>query len=178
MKIVIREGSLVDGVLATIALPGIFSPRSIGGRRLVDGGVVDPVPVQPLRELFDGVSLAVVLAPPPKDWDKAQSSDLLDDLPMMGIFGRLRPAQALNIFIRAMEITGRNLTELRLLVDRPDVIVRPDVSHIHLLEDDVDMNSLVELGAAAAERAMPELHAQFSPLRRFARQLPRWRGSP
>ncbi len=176
MEMVIREGSLVDGVLATIALPGIFSPRSIAGRRLVDGGVVDPVPVRPLRELFGGVSLAVVLAAPPKDWNRAQTSDLLDDLPMMGILGRLRPARALHIFVRAMEITGRNLTELRLLVDQPDVIVRPDVSHIHLLDDDIDMGSLFELGAQAAERAMPELHAQFSPLRRFARQVSRWRG--
>lgn len=177
-ELLIQEGPLVNGVLATIALPGIFSPRWIAGHRVVDGGIVDPVPVQPLRELFGGVSLAVVLSAPPEHWDKAQTSGLLDDLPMMGIFGRLRPAQALGIFIRAMEISGRNFTELRLHVDQPDVIIRPDVSHVNLLADDVDLQSLIKIGASAAESALPELEAHFSPQRRLARTLrSRFRGA-
>jgi NTE family protein len=169
VELVIREGSLVEGVLATIALPGIFSPKWLAGRRLVDGGIVDPVPVQPLRQLFNGVCLAVVLAAAPKDWDKPQTSDLLDDLPMMGILGRLRPAQALGIFIRAMEIAGRNFTELRLQIDSPDVIIRPDVSHVGLLADDVDLQGLIEIGASAAEGMLPAMHGQFSARKRLLR---------
>jgi NTE family protein len=171
VEVVVADGPVVDGVMATIALPGIFSPRWLHGQRVVDGGIVDPVPIRPLRAFFNGVIVAVVLAAPPEEWSSRQTSDLLDDLPMMRLVGRLRPAQALGIFLRAMEISGRNFTELRLAVDRPDVIIRPDVSHISLLADDADMQGLIQIGWQAAERALPDVEAQFSFARRLLRRV-------
>lgn len=171
VEVVVQDGPLVDGVMATIALPGIFSPRLLHGHRVIDGGIVDPVPIRPLRRLFAGVIVAVVLAAPPEDWGTRQTSDMLENIPMMRIMGRLRPAQALNIFIRAMEISGRNFTQLRLEVDQPDVIIRPDVSHVSLLADDADMQALIQIGQQAARDALPALRAQFSMGGRLARRL-------
>ncbi len=48
-EIWLREGSMIDAVRASMALPGIFSPVQRGGHRLVDGGLVNPVPVAPCR---------------------------------------------------------------------------------------------------------------------------------
>jgi len=57
----IREGSLIDAVRASIALPGIFTPYARNGQWLVDGGLVNPVPVSPCRALGADVVVAVNL---------------------------------------------------------------------------------------------------------------------
>ena len=44
-RVVLREGSLVTALRASIALPFMFSPVHLGGRRLIDGFVADPLPV-------------------------------------------------------------------------------------------------------------------------------------
>jgi hypothetical protein len=44
-EVLLSEGPLVDAILATIAIPGIFPAKRIGDFELVDGGTLDPVPV-------------------------------------------------------------------------------------------------------------------------------------
>ena len=63
--VVLRSGSLADAVRASSAIPGILSPIRIGGRTLVDGAVVDPVPFAAAAELGPHRVLGVnVLRPP------------------------------------------------------------------------------------------------------------------
>ena len=57
----LREGSVVDAVRASIALPGLFTPVWHGGRLLVDGGLVNPVPVSLARALGADIVIAVDL---------------------------------------------------------------------------------------------------------------------
>ncbi|MES2982066.1 MAG: patatin-like phospholipase family protein [Verrucomicrobiota bacterium] len=52
-RIVLRSGKISDAVHASCAMPGIVVPVVINGRRCVDGGVVDPVPVSALRKFSD-----------------------------------------------------------------------------------------------------------------------------
>src|SRR5690606_39198512 len=47
----LREGSVIDSVRASAALPGLFTPALINGRLLVDGGLVNPVPVSLCRAM-------------------------------------------------------------------------------------------------------------------------------
>jgi len=62
---VLRTGGLADAVRASSAIPGILAPLEVGGRRLVDGAMVTPVPVEAARSLDDAPVLAVnVLRPP------------------------------------------------------------------------------------------------------------------
>ncbi|MEA2081783.1 MAG: patatin-like phospholipase family protein [Elusimicrobiota bacterium] len=48
---VINKGSVVEAVMASISIPGIFTPVPIGGSYFVDGGVVEPVPAATAREM-------------------------------------------------------------------------------------------------------------------------------
>ena len=57
----LRRGPLVDAVRASIALPGLFTPVATQGRWLVDGGLVNPVPVSVARALGADVVIAVDL---------------------------------------------------------------------------------------------------------------------
>jgi NTE family protein len=172
-EVVITEGSVVDGVLATIALPGIFSPKLQGEHRLVDGGMVDPVPVSPARALYPAPVVAVALSPRPEQWGETHSPSPLGALPILDVLTRLRPGQALNVFMRALEISARLLTELHLQVDQPDVIIRPAVSQVGLF-DQKPVSEVAAIGAAAAEEALPELRALFTPSRRLSRRLKTW----
>lgn len=64
-QVVLREGSLVEAVRASISLPGIFTPVNITGRHLVDGGLVNEVPVSVCREIGAEYVIGVNVIPEP-----------------------------------------------------------------------------------------------------------------
>lgn len=66
-EFVIDQGSLVDAVMATIAIPGIFEPIEYEGIQLIDGGIVNPVPVSVLSRLGVKRIIAVNALPSPED---------------------------------------------------------------------------------------------------------------
>lgn len=171
-QVVITEGPVVEAVLATIALPGIFPPQLIGGHSLVDGGTVDPVPVRAARALHPAPVLAVALTPPPERWAEERAPSILAGLPLMDVVARLRPGQALNVFVRSMEIAARSLTELHLERDQPEIVLRPQVSDIGLF-DNTPAAEIIARGEAEAERALPALRALFTPGARLGRALRR-----
>lgn len=71
-QLIFREGNLADVVCASMAVPGLFVPVEIDGRTLVDGGLVENVPISPLAKMGAGITVAVDLShvsryPKPKD---------------------------------------------------------------------------------------------------------------
>ncbi len=55
------SGRVTDAVRASVAIPGVFTPFKLAGRILVDGGIVNPVPVNVVREMGAEVVIAVDL---------------------------------------------------------------------------------------------------------------------
>ncbi len=161
--VVLRSGRVRDAILATIAVPGVFPPVMVDGRMLIDGGVLNPVPVDVARWLAPDLPVvAVVLSPALEEWQGADKPRLLNTLPFLATYiGRLRVAQAFNIFMRSVDIGGAMLTELRLKAEHPDVIIRPEVPHIGLL-DRVDVHEVAMLGEQAAVEALPALRRAAS----------------
>ena len=158
-EVVISEGFVVEAVLATSAVPAIFPPRKMGEHQLVDGAALDPVPVSVARSLAPNLpTVAVVLTPL-----LGQKQNLLSmrfpshiPAPIVERLNRLRLAQALNIYIQAADVGARMLTELRLKLDDPDVIIRPEVEGIGLL-DIVDAHEVVHLGEEAVDAVLTDL---------------------
>ena len=69
---IFRKGNLADAVCASMAVPGLFVPVEIDGRILVDGGLVENVPISPLAKMGAGITVAVDLSyvsryPKPED---------------------------------------------------------------------------------------------------------------
>jgi len=62
-EVVIDSGPIIDGVRASISVPGVFEPHLIDGRYLVDGGLVNPVPVDYLRAAGIDVCISVNVVP-------------------------------------------------------------------------------------------------------------------
>lgn len=158
-EVILNRGCMVDAILATGAVPAVFPPQQIGEHQLVDGAVLDPVPVSVARSMAPNLPVvAVVLSPP-----LAQERDLLPlrfpsriPAPIVDRLFRMRLAQALNIYLQATDIGSRMLTELRLKLDAPEVIVRPDVEGIGLL-DKVDVHKVIRSGEEAMDAVLPEL---------------------
>jgi NTE family protein len=172
-EVILTEGSLVEAILATIALPGVFPTRRIQEWELVDGGVLDPVPVSVARSLAPKWPVvAVVLTAP-----VGKSTRTLEMILPGGFFApiarritRFRTAQALETFIHSMDIFNRKLTDLRLEADHPEIIVRPNVHHIQLLEK-VNVSEVAKLGEQAMEAALPDLRQAVSWRARLARSI-------
>lgn len=156
-KVVLKEGRVLDAVMSTIAIPGIFPPNEWGGHRLVDGGVLDPVPVQLARSLSPGLPVvAVPLSPPPEQWSQLPFPKIIPETPILKPIASLRVAQAFDIFTRSLEIGSYMLAHTRMKLEKPDVIIYPKVTDIGFL-DKVDVRELAARGDIAVEEALPQL---------------------
>jgi NTE family protein len=174
-EVILAQGEVNQALMATVAVPGIFPPRSMGEYMLVDGGVMDPVPVALARWLAPSYPVvAVCLTPSPDKWAQIPSQIPIPDQspfpkPLLEQFVKMRLGQALQIFINSIETTSRMLAELRMQQDHPDVIIRPDVADYGLL-DQVKTIELIKIGENAAIRSLPEIRQAMS----WSNQLSRY----
>lgn len=158
-EVILNEGSVADALRATIAVPGIFPPKENLDRLYVDGAVLNPVPVDVARSLAPDLPVvAVVLSPALEAAGRMYKLPIPDSIPrpLADQIKRLRITQAFDIFLDSMDISGRMMTELRLKADRPDVILRPDLLDIGIL-DVVDISAIAERGERVTLAALPEL---------------------
>jgi len=161
-EVIISSGLLLDAVLGTIAIPGVFPPKELGNALLVDGSILDPVPVALARWLAPTLPvIAVVLSPTMEGWTHMPSPRIEDvsNLPqqILDTFSKLKFAQAMNIFTHSIDISSRMLTELRLQIDKPEVIIRPQIDQYSILAK-VDTEEVIRLGELAADEAIDEIN--------------------
>jgi NTE family protein len=171
-EVVLKEGRVVDAILATIAIPAIFPPRQVGEALLVDGGVMDPVPVAVARSLAPDLPVVAVPLTPLLGQEGTFMSMRIPHVPEQIVrqLTRFRLAQALNVYIQAADAESRMLTELRLQVDDPDVIIRPEVGDFGLL-DVVDVPTVSRRGEKAVDAVLPQLKQATAWPNRLRRRL-------
>jgi NTE family protein len=178
-EVILQEGSLKEAILATIAIPGVFPSFPKHERELVDGGVLNPVPVSLARMLMPNlpvvaVTLQVPLGEPSHSIAASMPAPVHvpDSLtkPILERLSNLRVTQAFDIFMRSVDIGNRAVAEYRLIVDKPDVIIRPDVADIALLGH-VDVREVAKRGDAAVLAVLPELRASVRWTSRLRRSL-------
>ena len=140
-RITLREGPLAEAVRASAAIPGIYTPIEIDGRTLVDGGIVDNVPVTAVQELGADVSIAATLG------------DALD-------FDEV--SNLLSVLTNAFLITVNTATALSLELDRADVVIEPDLephNHWDMKQRDDLIRKGHEAGTDAVDRIRQALEA-------------------
>ena len=173
----LREGKVFEAVRASIALPGLFTPAIRDGMVLVDGGIVNPVPVSMCRALGADLVIAVDLSwgkfGPYRDRGKDRIEAVSAPREVPGWLERLKPAwleraptlEALErvnipsifeVFSTALDIGMQRLARSRLAGDPADVLITP------LLPDFGSMEyhrarEAIEEGRAAVERMAPLL---------------------
>ncbi|MEF8793236.1 patatin-like phospholipase family protein [Thiohalorhabdus sp.] len=155
-EVVLSEGSLVDAVRASVALPGIISPHSIGGALLGDGGLVNPLAVDVAREVFGGPVVAVAVHPGAQEADEDGESepfrDPLEEQESPALMENLR---------RAVQITQAQLVRYRLAASPPDLLLKPVVPNMGVLEF-YRGNEAFEAGVREAQASLAQLRALAS----------------
>jgi NTE family protein len=174
-EIILNHGSVMDAVVATSSIPGVFPPVKIGSYELVDGGVLDPVPVAVARWLAPKLPVvAVCLNPEPEHWKETPNISVPFDTripkPIISRIANMRLGQAVRIYVDSMDISGRMITELRLQVEKPEVIIRPNLTKYGYL-DPGDPLELMDLGKQALEKALPDLQESLSWRHKIGRQF-------
>ncbi len=173
-EIILRKGKVIDAVQATIAIPGVFPSKEIGGRVLIDGGILDPVPVRVARWLRPELPVvAVMLHRYPENYNE---DTIPFPIPIPGPtsiierLSQLRPIQALKIFTRSMEVTSTHLTELSMQLYKPEVIILPRVGHIGLLQE-IDVGEMIQAGIDATEEVIHEIKSEANWMKRMQRKV-------
>ena len=180
-EIWLRQGPLVEAMRASFSLPGVFPPVKIDNQWLVDGALVNPVPVSVCRALGCQLVIAVNLAG--DIIGKARKAGA--SVPTAAGFDLLAlleapqphyvpPPSALNaltrrifrrdyegpsmfgVMVSSFSIITDRITRSRLAGEPPDVHIVPRLGHIGLLEFDRAEEAIAE-GEASVERMLPDL---------------------
>ena len=172
-EIIMDCGKIFDAVQATSAMPGIFPAKVIGSLNLVDGGIFDPVPVAAVRNMRPDLPvIAVCLSPEKGNWDNLPHMEIpkhtLVPPAVMDTVLQLRIGQALRIFIDSLEMMTNMVAELRLKVEKPDFIIRPDIKQYPIFSD-VNPAEMIDLGKEAVRKNLSELEKVFSTSQRINR---------
>lgn len=187
-EIVFGSGDLVEAVRASISIPGIFRPVFRGEMILVDGGLVNPVPVSAVRSLGADFIIAVDLNldvigkctrakkedpleakeagsnprsqhPSHSIMDKASSLKSAGALGIRHWVNSGESPRLADILMTSFNVMEAIITTTRFEMDRPDVIIKPKVGHIKLLE----FHRMKEAAAIGYREAVSELEGLVVP---------------
>jgi NTE family protein len=172
-EIWLTRGRLVEAISASYALPGIFPPVRIGGRWLMDGALVNPLPVSAARAFGARLVIAVNL-----NADNFGRGTIIQDhgpnaddeiVRAAAVQGGLREKAELmlrrqflgtpgrpglsTVMMEAFQVVQDRITRARLAGDPPDVLINPRLGRINLF-DFHRADEIIAIGADAAEKAL------------------------
>lgn len=121
-KVVLKEGDVARAVMASTCVPGIFNPVEMNDMLLVDGGIVENVPISPLQEMGAEYFIAVALG----------SGSTRD-----------RPENIIDVVLRAFYFTLESATKMR--IKDANLLIKPDLGSASLINTD-QTQDLIEKG--------------------------------
>ncbi|MBC8230372.1 patatin-like phospholipase family protein [bacterium] len=137
-EVVISTGSVKEAVLASISVAGVFPPRELSGRLLIDGGYVNQVPVSVVRNMGADFVIAVVVG----FWSKKRN----------------QYSNAVQIAIRAIDIMAGHLAAKE--EENADIVIKPDVESESLAAYHKS-DFFIKAGAEATEEAIPMIKTRI-----------------
>lgn len=177
-----EQGPVIDSLWASFALPGLFSPVNYRGKWLVDGGLVNPVPISLCRALGADLVIAVnlngdlvghrsqmqnhSLEATTTDTPRAEST-IIDALSLLvkktsssllsfDYENNTETPSLLENMASSINITQDFITRSRMAGDPPDVMLSPRLGNIGLLEFDRG-HEAIEEGRNCVKRLLPEI---------------------
>lgn len=180
-EIWLREGPIEEAVRASISLPGIFSPARRDERWLVDGGLVNPVPISICRALGAEIVIAVNLngdlvnrvaktgkrsaLPGRSEASQEFVKRALNQVPAVlrtqasAILPKLMPEGKsslgyFDVLMGSINVMQDQITRARLAGEPPHVMLVPRLGHLSLMEFN-RAGEAIEEGRAAVDQALP-----------------------
>jgi NTE family protein len=185
-EIWLTRGRLGEAMAASYALPGIFPPKRIGGRWLMDGALVNPLPISAARALGARLVIAVNLNAdnfgrgtiiqdhgPDAEDDALRAHHMVvrsrrglfkaERLIHRQFFGVSRQPGLSTVMMEAFQVMQDRITRSRLAGDPPDVMISPRVGRINLF-DFHRAREIIGLGVEAAEKSLESIRESIAAL--------------
>ena len=166
-EIWLKEGAIADAVRASIAVPGLFAPHPVGGRFLVDGGLVNPVPVSLCRAIDADVVIAVDLGMDtinlrlgkalPVNVQGGWRRKVGNWLGRNGNGDAPRPSLT-DVLTNSVAIMQGRISRSRMAGEPADVLVAPRLGQMGLLDYHRGVDAITA-GRKATEHMLPLLHS-------------------
>ena len=181
-KVILKSGKILDALRATMSIPGIFAPARVNDRWLVDGGLVDPVPVSVARDMAADIVLAVDLNSAVVSRDRSMSgvknqedskhspvvkkSELIQKLSdyyssaEYGLKHKIiellkkdsSKPDIIETVATSINIMQDRITRVNLAVTPPDVLIQPRLGGLKMLDFDQVANTIEEGYIEAKEK--------------------------
>ncbi|SCZ51715.1 patatin-like phospholipase RssA [Thiohalomonas denitrificans] len=180
-EIWLQTGPILEAVRASMALPGLFNPVKVNGDFLVDGGLVNPVPVSAARALGADLIIAVnlngdivgkhLMHPPRLKPEKSpgeskavwdQIVQRFNDELRSKLMGGAAPGRApkapglFDVLASSINIMQDRITRSRMAGDPPDLLIEPRLAHVGLLEFD-RADEVIAVGYDTVKQMRPAL---------------------
>jgi NTE family protein len=169
-EVVLRDGDLASAIRASISTPILFAPTERDGRLLVDGGVMNPVPVDVVRDMGADVVVAVTAHGLPRS-DFGVFANTVSEVEIGEIRGkglpkviysravsvvkdRLRQPTVFDVAATSINLMQRELSEPRLKL--ADLVIAPLINGTSAYSFH-EATKIIAVGEQAAERAVDEL---------------------
>ena len=179
----LRRGKMIDVMRASFSLPGVFPPVRRHNRWLVDGALVNPVPLSVCQAMGASMTIAVnlnadVIGKAKQRGDKIPTVagfDPLEDSSGIGGIARKIPVarrlfkrdadgpSLFGVMVSSLNIVQDRLARSRLAGEPPDINLVPRIGHIGLMEFE-RVGDLIEAGEIAVERMLPEIQDAYQVL--------------
>ena len=170
-KIIIDSGNIIESIRASVSVPGIFTPVHLNDKWLVDGGLVDPVPVKVVRDMGADVVIAIDLnsgisnSNLPKISKKTtkikpslkERNELIARISEQ--YGNAEKAvkkqisrwytpsskpNILDVLGSSIGIMEEQITRINLAMDPPDILIQPRLSDMKMFDFDQAKRSIQE----------------------------------
>jgi len=151
-KVYLRQGQVLEAVRATIAMPGVLRPVERGDQLLVDGGLLDNLPADAVREMGADVVIAVDIST-----DAQAISRAIQSLHRRRYFPN-GLADAVEVLWRSVGVMATEINRQRLAEVRPEVVIRPPIPpEVNLFTGFTHAAEIIAIGEQAAREALPDI---------------------
>ena len=153
---VFTEGNILDAVMASIAVPGMFAPQVVNDHQLVDGGVMDNLPVDHVREM--GADFVIAVDVMRHDFSRMGSGTRAE------LFA-LTPTVSFQEVYRYVAMMISAQTRLRLLLDTPNILIQPELPNdLFAFGGFSRAEEAISAGERAARSSLPDILNSLKPV--------------
>ncbi|MBT3228696.1 MAG: patatin family protein [Candidatus Marinimicrobia bacterium] len=182
----LSQGSITHALRASMAVPGLLTPKFINNEWLVDGGVVNPLPIDVCRDAGADIVIAVDINSeriakrnhPPKDQDWVKNSEKIEKKRLEVIkswtdrfgptgktlgtkidqwFSREAPSPHIfEVLGSSINIMQKKIEEMNLLTHEPDILLAPRLGDMSFFDFDHAERAINE-GFKCCEKSIPDI---------------------
>lgn len=150
--VILDKGSVIDAVMATCAFPGVFHAVKIDNHWLLDGGILNNVPVNVVRGMGAQIAIAVDVTV------LSRSREIPENLEQYHRLPPIFPPLTEDLYQAALTMTSE-ITRIRFRESPPDLVIHPPIpDDLSIFLGFTRAAEVIAAGESAGKQVLPEIH--------------------